>query len=102
MQRSPSETDGLDLPKSPRPGQSVFRIAVEQFDRNALGSTQKTDAHARTYRRGLAGEFDTFLLEIGGNRIDPAHREAKMIEAAIGRNRRDIDAVAGRNRRDEN
>src|SRR5262249_27527239 len=73
---------------------SIFRVAIEQLDRNALRAAQKTDAHARPHRGRLAREFDALVFQIGGNRIDPAHGKTEMIEAAIRCHRRRVHAVA--------
>ena len=48
----------------------IFRIAVEQFDRNTLRSAQKADFDAGAWRMRFLGELYPLLLEIGGNRVD--------------------------------
>src|SRR5665213_3556174 len=73
----------------------VFRVAIQQLDRNALRSAQEADLDARPWRIRLLGELDTFLLEIGGDDVDIANRQPEMIEPLIGRGGWRIDAVAG-------
>src|SRR6516225_2261772 len=76
-------------------------VAIEQLDRHALGRAQEGDAHPGPHRGGVAGELDALGLELGDHRVDAADREAEVIEALVGRDRRRIDAIAGRDRRDE-
>src|SRR5262249_41037986 len=75
----------------------IFRIAVEQFDGNALGSTQEADLDAGPRRMWLLRELDALLLEIGRDRIDARNRKAEMVETLIRRNWCRVDAVAGIN-----
>src|SRR5215469_387446 len=82
-------------------GLSIFRIAIQKLDRDALRAANKTNPHAGPHRGRLAREFDAFLFQLGGNCIDAAHRKTEMIETAIGRDRRRVDAVAGRDRGNE-
>src|SRR5690348_13702031 len=80
---------------------SIFRIAVEQFDRDALRPTQKANLDAGSRRMRLLGELDAFGFEVGGDGINAGDREAEMIEALIGRGRRCVDAITRRDRRNE-
>src|SRR6516162_4945707 len=80
---------------------SVFRIAVEQFDRHPFRPAEETYAHTGAHGGRLASEFNALLFKIGRNCIDPAHRQAEMVEPAIGRDRRHVYAVAGSDWGDE-
>src|SRR5664280_1000554 len=87
--------------RSCRPPSGVFRIAIQQLDRNALRPAQEADLDARPRRRRLLGELDALLLEVGGNGVDAGNRQAEMVEPLIGRRGRAIDAVAGGDLREE-
>src|SRR5215467_7356459 len=78
------------------PASGIFRVAVKQFDRYALRPTQETDLDAGPRRMRLLGEFDTFLLEVGGDRVDAGYSKSEMVESLIGRDRCRIHTVARR------
>src|SRR6185437_9104041 len=82
------------LPAAAR-GSRVFRIAVQQLDRDALRPAQKANLDAWPWRMRLLGELDALLLEIGGDGVDACHRQAEMVEPLIGRGGRCVDAVTG-------
>src|SRR6185437_10636079 len=50
----------------------------------------------------LLGKLDALRLQIGGDCVYAAYRQAEMIKPLIGRHRRRIDAVAGFDFRNEN
>src|SRR6185437_12177903 len=79
----------------------VFRVAIQQLDRNALRPAEETYLDTRPRRIRLPGELDTLLLEIGGDDIDIADREPEMIEPLIRSSRRSIHAIAGLDLRGE-
>src|SRR5262249_11657058 len=72
-----------------------FRVAIKQFNRNALRPAQETyfDAGAGGVR--LLGELDAFLFQIGGYGIDPGNCPAEVVGALIRRRPSGIAAVAG-------
>src|SRR4029079_2185848 len=73
----------------------IFRIAVEQLDRDALRPAQKADLYPGPGRMRLLGELDTLLPEIGRDCIDARNRKTEMVEALIRRDRCRIDTVTG-------
>src|SRR4029079_7828085 len=73
----------------------IFRIAVEQLNRDALRSAQKADLYAGPRRMRLLGKLDTLLPEIGRDCIDARNRKTEMVEALIRRDRCRIDTVTG-------
>src|SRR6185437_13280332 len=79
----------------------VFRVAIQQLDRNALRPAQEAYLDTRPRRIRLLGELDTLLLEIGGDDVDIADRQPEMIEPLIRSSRRSIHAVAGLDLRGE-
>src|SRR5579863_2063578 len=80
---------------------SVFLVALEQFDRDALRPAKEADANARPNGNGLLGELDALGLDLGGDGVDVLDRQPEMIEALAGGHRRRVDAVASGDGGDE-
>src|SRR6516162_6759684 len=83
------------------PGSSVFLVALQKLDRDALRAANEADAHAWADGKRLLGELDTLGPDLGGDRIDVLYRQSEVIEPLIGGHQRCVDAVAHRDRRDE-
>src|SRR4051795_8653325 len=74
----------------------VFRIALQQFDRNPLRTANETDTDARSNVVRLGGELDTLAFQFGNDGVDLLHRKAEMIEALMRPHRSGADAIGER------
>src|SRR5882724_1281529 len=80
---------------------SVFLVALQELNRDALGPANEADAYARPDSDRLFGELDALGLDLGSHRVDVFHRQSEMIEPLIGGHWCRIDTVACRDRGDE-
>src|SRR3569833_321565 len=79
----------------------VYRVSLEKLDRNALRAAQEADLDAGPRHVRLGREFDALRLQRGDHGVEVLHEQPEMVEALIGRHRRDVDAVASLDRSDE-